>query len=68
VSDVLDRTARQVRSLTRNPKAVHRHIATTATTADGDRWYRTACHKELLAEQATLTTADPTCRDCQDAT
>jgi hypothetical protein len=68
VSDLIERTARQVRSLTRNPKAVHRHIATTPTTADGDRWYRTACHKELLAEQAVLTTAEADCRDCWAAT
>lgn len=45
--DQISRTAQQVRSLTRNPKAVHRLLAAVPVSGGGGRAYRTACHKLL---------------------
>lgn len=64
-ADEITRSARQVRSLTRNPKAVHQLIG--AVLVDGERVYRTACHKGLPTDGAVLTTDRPTCDHCREA-
>jgi hypothetical protein len=65
LGDEISRTARQVRSLFRNPKAVHQLVG--AIWVAGEREYKTACHKELPTDAAVLTTARPTCEQCREA-
>ena len=69
MSDLIDRTATQVRRpARRRGTAVHRLLA--ATQPDGmGRQYKTECHRYLYADEgAMLTTRPVSCAECKDIT
>lgn len=67
MADAIGLAAAQVRSLTRNPKVVHKLLATINVPDGGGRAYRTACHYDLPTQHAALTTRPCDCADCEAA-
>lgn len=67
MTDVIDRAARQVRSTTPGQRVIHRLVSAVKTADNGGRVYRTACHRDLPTQRATLTTAPANCTACAEA-
>lgn len=66
MTDRIEQAARNVRGITRGHTGVHQLLA-TIEGGRACRTYRTACHRELPAHKAALTTAPADCADCKAA-
>lgn len=68
MADLIDRTARQVRSTRtdgQRDSAIHKLVSFTTIPELGRRYY-TRCGRYLYADEgAVLTTADPDCTKCR---